>query len=127
MYYYNALLLVFVCYWGQTKGFSCQSGQYFNSSSPLQICVQCPAGTYCPLSQGCPSFCTQCPPNSGSMAGVFCIFPKRKRRRGIKCKPGRCFNMSGPILPSMSAWLLLWRRHIHSGITLLAYTSFRMS
>jgi hypothetical protein len=54
---------------------ACTPGQYASVVGGT-ICFACPAGTYCPLSQGCAPNCNQCPPNSGSMAGAStCIGP----------------------------------------------------
>ena len=73
-----------------SEAIACTQGQFY--TLPSSVCTQCPAGTYCPLSGGCFSNCTQCPPNSGSMPGAStCLGPFCQT-----CPPG--FYCGGGIL-----------------------------
>lgn len=55
---------------------ACTPGQYSIAGATPAVCYPCAAGTYCASTLGCLNNCTQCPPNSGSMAGAStCMGP----------------------------------------------------
>ena len=75
---------------------TCTQGQYLTQSNQ---CTPCPAGTYCALSTGCISNCTQCPLNSGSMAGAStCLGPFcQSCPPGFYCEGGTSIKVSMPV------------------------------